>query len=469
MTPRAMSVQRTFIATALACTAVIGGIVPQAHADITIWDQPGEGEEPARYLDLMAVVQPGFIWRQNDEYNPVTDDTLVLSTARIGFNMKFVEYLYGEIELAATPTPSLLDGYVDARPFDWLQVRFGQMQMPFLYTYRFGAQNLAFNDRHIYVPGGDRPFLRYLNQRDLGLMVHGRIGDVDPSSTLPVGEYAFGAYLGRGPNQTRNDDDAFLYTGRLQLHALGVPEGYDTESDLARNETPRLTFGGAVYTNCDDRGQWNRGFTTDAEFRWQGLYVSGTFVWFKNGASSGLGNTLGYDGACTGVEGAGDHIASGGGAQVQYVLPQAWLGYQHSLELLARYDTVSPQAPCNTETGDCGVLGGDNTTPGYVAPPEYLDSDNAPTRHRITFGLNYFPTSRQPVAALAKLPTSPRDRGCLHGGGSDRRHQGRHLLGPGHRWPLGTSHGQSKHTQDRRHRRRADVRRRVGVLARDWL
>jgi hypothetical protein len=54
---------------------------------------------------------------------------------------------------------------------------------------------------------------------------------------------------------------------------------------------------------------------------------------------------------------------------------------------------VSPNSPCDKETGRCGVFGGGETTPGYVAPPNYGDSDNGPTRGRLTVGINYYPTS----------------------------------------------------------------------------
>jgi hypothetical protein len=374
---------------------VLLGTSGEARADIALWEQPGPGGVPVRYVELGAFVQPGFIWRQNDEFNPIQDDTVIVNHARLGVDAKLHDWIFADIELEATPSPTLLDAYVDAVVFPWLGARFGQQKIPFLHTYRFGAQNLSFNDRLVYVPDVDRPYLRYLNERDIGLVFHGRIGDLDADSALPVGEYAFGAFLGRGPNQTRNDDEAFLYTGRLMLHATGLPQAYDQEGDLARNRIPRLTLGGAVYSNCDDRGQWNRGFTADAELRWEGLYASGTFVWFKNGAAGGLGDTLGYGDACAGVAGAPDHIASGGSAQVQYVLPQAWLGVQHALELLVRYDSVSPNAPCDITTGECDFLGGDEATAGYVPPPDFVDADNAPTRHRITFGINYFPTTEQ--------------------------------------------------------------------------
>lgn len=397
----------------LAAGALISAQTLPAEADVTVYEEIDQGEV-VRDLQIGAFLQPGFIWRQGSQpkegetdpavaANPLPDDVFILRAARARVKGRALPWLKAEIELETTPAPQLLDGYIDITPWDWLQARIGQQTVPFLWTYRFGRDDLAFADRAVYVPSGqDRAYLRYLSQRDIGLMFHGRVGDLDPESMLPVFEYAAGAFMGRGANQTRNDDEAFLYAGRAQLHILGLPEGYQYESDLMRNEIPRVAVGGAVYTNCDDRGQFNRGFTFDTEFRWEGLYASGTFVWFKNGKSRGIGSVLGYggeddngvfQGACSGAEGSPDHIASGASAQVGYVLPRQWLG-QHGLELLYRFDQVNPNSPCDPNTG-CGAFGKGEEAEGYVAPPEYNDSDNAPSRYRMTFGLNYFPTSEQ--------------------------------------------------------------------------
>lgn len=82
-------------------------------------------------------------------------------------------------------------------------------------------------------------------------------------------------------------------------------------------------------------------------------------------------------------------------AQAQYVLPHFVPEQKHSFELLARFDQVNPQSPCNSVTGKCKFLGGGPDTPGYLVPASYDDADNAPTRYRITAGLNWFPDDRQ--------------------------------------------------------------------------
>jgi hypothetical protein len=254
-------------------------------------------------------------------------------------------------------------------------------------------ESQAFNDRPLYTAfGQERPALRYLSSRDIGLMFKGMVGDARSTSRALVFEYWAGAFLGRGTNQIRNDDEAFLYAARVSAHLFGVPDGAENESDLARNQTLRWATGAGVYTNCDDRGQWNRGFTADSEVRYRGLFAAASFVWFKNGPSSGLGDTLGYGSKCSGSSTLATHLSSGASVQVQYVLPQSIFPLQgQALEVLFRADYVDPVSPVE------GFFGGNEQTAGYAAPSAYSDADNSPTRWRLTFGVNWFPTGRQTI------------------------------------------------------------------------
>ncbi len=365
-----------------------------ARADMRLLEQTGDDGAPVRYLDVFAFAQPGFLWRQNDDYAPVVDDSFTL-TARLGVHAQIARWAQLKAELDTFPSPALADGYAEGNFFRWLNVRLGQFKVPYLRTYQFGTTELGFADRLVYTSlAPDRAYLSFLKERDIGVMVHGRIGSDDVESMIPALDYSLGVFLGRGPNQTRNPNHAFLYAARVQLHALGVPDGLQHEGDLARNKRPKVMLGAAVYSNCDDRGDWNRGFTTDLELRWRGLYAAGSLVWMKNGGASGLGETLGYGDACHGITGLGDFISSGWHAQVQYVLPLPERVFKtHTIELGARWDSVNPNSPCNAESGSCGVFGGNTTTPGYVAPQDYNDPDNAPTRGRLTMGVNYYPTA----------------------------------------------------------------------------
>lgn len=363
----------------------------KASADIRFWEDGGTPEAPARYLSLDLLLQPGFIWRQNDDNAPLKDDNFLLQRARLGLRAKIQDWLFARFELEATPTPSLQDAYLDLRFHQAAWLRLGQFRQGFLKTFEFGEGNIGFIDRTLYVPqGSDRDFLRYLSPRDVGAMATGKVGDLDGDAHSPVLQYWAGVFLGRGGNQTRNDDDAFLYAARLTLHIFGEPEGGDNESDLARNDFPRVAIGGGGYTNCDDRGNWNRGFTVDSEFRYKGLYALGTFVWFRNGATNGAGRALGYTTKkCNGTDPStenDENIAMGASAQLQYALPQEWTNWggwfaNQTFELVSRFDYVSPNEPV-----------GDNQR---QVPNAFLNTDNPPTRYRLTFGANWFPTSVQ--------------------------------------------------------------------------
>jgi hypothetical protein len=390
---------------ALAAIA-IGSAPSTASADIRVWsdDDGGDAEDgepsgdevgPDRFLDLTAFAQPGFIYRMDDPNAGRTDDTFWLQRARMGFRAQLFPWLRFRMEVELSPVTLLRDAFLEVVAHPALQIRVGQFLVPFLRAYSFNELNLGFLDRPVYVPiNPDRSFIRYLSPRDVGAMVHGLIGDPSPDSTTPVGQYQLGAFIGRGPNIAQNDDGVFLYAARLQLHVLGVPRGMEAESDLARNEIPKVAVATSAYSNCDDRGNWNRGFAVDTELRWEGVYASAGFVWFRNSAGSAF---FASEEDCRGnFDDTGaplDFVSRGAHLQVQYVLhPEIFPVPGMDLEVLARIDWVDANSPYDD---DDPLFGGGPQSPGYIPPANYTDSDNPPTRWRLTFGLNWFPTGDQ--------------------------------------------------------------------------
>ncbi len=376
---------------------------PAASADVRVWEQHPDDAAHHRYLDVTGFLQPGYIFRLtgNDKNAGVTDDTPWLHRARIGLAAQMVPWLRLRIELELAPVATLEDAYVEMPLSPAFAVRAGQFLVPFLRSYQYNELNLAFIDRPVYVPETpDRGYLRFLSPRDIGLEVHGLIGDPSPEGSSPVLAYHAGGFLGSGANINRNDDNALLWAARLQLHLLGVPEGAGSENDLAYNERPRVAVAAAVYSNCDDRANWNRGFTFDSELRFRGLYASAAVVWFRNSAAgTGLGKILGYGDFCKGslldASNPGgptrDFVSRGVHVQVQYVLPTMLFPlHGQSLEVLARFGWVDPDSPYVASNP---LFGGGTGSPNYEPPSSYTDSDNAPTRYRFTFGLNWFPTS----------------------------------------------------------------------------
>jgi len=388
---------RLFVALLLLSTAANALAPTTARADIRVWEENEDDIWHHRWFAFTGFAQPGFLYRQNDKNNPSSQDQFWLQRARFGFRTQLHRFIQLRFEMEGMPTPNLTDVFVDMPFHTAFSIRFGQFLLPFLRTYQINEVNQAFIDRLVYTPQQpDRAALRYLNPRDVGIMFTGIIGNADPDVMSPAVQYWVGAFLGRGANQLINEDNAFLYSARVNVHVLGPPKAADQESDLANNENPHVAVGGGVYTNCDDRGNYNRGVTFDSEFRFRGFYAYASFVRFYNGPvnGDGLGKFLGYDGAnsCRRKAASGEpHAAWGASFQAQYVLPPMLFPVRdQALEVLARFDFVAPQNPA-----DGSFLGGGTETPTYTPPTDYINSDNPPSRWRLTFGLNWFPTREQ--------------------------------------------------------------------------
>lgn len=367
-----------------------------ARADFRLWEENADDVWHHRYFAATGYLQAGFLYRQNDANSPTSDDQFWLQRARFGFRAQLHRWLVMRMELETSPAASLTDAYIEAPVSPMFSVRVGQFKVPFLRSVLFTETALGFIDRPLYTPQSpDRRTFGNIYGRDVGIMFTGTFGNREVARHAPALQYMVGAFLGRGANQIVNDDSAFLYAGRLLFHVFGAPEGAEVEGDYIRNDFPRVAIGAGAYTNCDDRGNWNRGWTVDSEFRYRGLFASVSFVRFRNGGvnGNGLGKLFGYQGSCNEGVGAGaiDSVAWGVNAQVQYMLPQTFFPFaEQSLELLTRFDAVAPN---NTANGS--FLGGGVGTPGYTAPSAYADSDNAPSAWRLTFGVNWFPTSSQ--------------------------------------------------------------------------
>jgi len=387
----------------LACLLLPLALPARAAADIRVWEDGGDAEAeeegegaagPDRFVALTAFAQPGFIIRADDDFSGRTDDTFWLQRARFGIRAQLWPWLRFRMEVELAPVALLQDAFLEVVIHPAFQIRVGQFLVPFLRAYSFNELNLGFLDRPVYVPiNPDRAFIRYLSPRDVGGMLHGLIGDPSPARTDPVVQYQLGAFIGRGANVTQNDG-VFLWAGRLQLHVRGVPDGVEAESDIVRNQEAKVAVATSVYSNCDDRGNWNRGFAVDSELRWNGLYASAGFVWFRNSAGSAF---FAEQSDCLGnFDDMGrplDFVSRGAHLQVQYVLDRQLFPIEGmDLELMARVDFVDANSPYDSSDP---LFGGDSTTPGYIAPASFTDSDNPPTRWRLTFGLNWFPTGEQ--------------------------------------------------------------------------
>ena len=386
-----------------------------AQADIRVWEtgaDPDGDPRLHRYLDITGFVQPGFILRIEKQPDVPSasgpglaeivpgDDRFLLQRARLGLRSRIAWWLEARLELELTSPgnegrwqPGLADAYLEFAPHELLQIRLGQFQVPFLRAFQFHELDLGFIDRPNYTGS------YALSARDLGVMIRGEVGDTSPGAATPVFEYQLAMFTGGQENSFENRDGAFLLAARLELHLTGRPQGGAEESDLARNTRPRVALAASGYSNCFHG--WNRGWNVDAEFRWQGLYVSTAFLWLKNspGRETGFGAALGYDDQCRSLmlgpslETEKVFVSRAAHLQVQYVLPELLFPIRNqALEMLARADWFDPNSPYNS---DNPILGSGSSAPSYRPPAGFFEFANRPTQLRLTFGLNWFPTGTQ--------------------------------------------------------------------------
>ena len=395
MSPRTVRVLWTF-----ASLVVAASVSTDVYADARVFErgrdaETGEIPQPRehRYVDLTAFLQPGLLLRFADD-GPLVNDTdeLVLHRARIGVDASPVWWARLKLEAdLAEGSFQLTDAFVELRPHPAVHLTLGRMPAPFLLAYRFHESNLGFVDRPLYTPLAEqRAFLSMFAPRDLGVRVSGRVGDLEPGAHTPVFEYALAAMTRPERRAMRPEDGSeWIYTGRVAFHPLGIADGEAYEGDLARNTVPRVAVGGGVYTGCEL--DWSRAFTADVELRWQGLYVSGAYVWSKNGPAAD--RQLGY-GRCGGGATGDRTVSAGSHAQVAYVLPELLFPVRgQALEVMARFDWVQPEAPFDP---DRRLRGGTTSHPDYVVP-NTLDGPRGPERNRWSFGLTWHASMSTPM------------------------------------------------------------------------
>lgn len=400
MSPRTARVLWTF-----ASLVVAASVSTDVYADARVFErgrdaETGEIPQPRehRYVDLTAFLQPGLLLRFTDGARLEDDarrlndtDEIVLHRARLGIDASPVWWARLKLEAdLAEGSFRLTDAFVELRPHPAVHLTFGRMPAPFLLAYRFHESNLGFVDRPLYTPLAEqRAFLEMFAPRDLGVRVSGRVGDLEPGAHTPVFEYALAAMTRPERGVRPEDGSEWIYSGRVAFHPLGIADGEAYEGDLARNTVPRVAVGGGVYTGCER--DWSRAFTADLELRWQGLYVSGAYLWSKNGPASD--RELGY-GRCGGGTTGDRTVSAGSHAQVAYVLPELLFPVRgQALEVMARFDWVQPEAPFDSERR---LRGGTTSHPDYVMPST-LDGPRGPERSRWSFGVTWHASTSTPM------------------------------------------------------------------------
>jgi len=142
-------------------------------------------------------------------------------------------------------------------------------------------------------------------------------------------EYNLGVYNGNGINQEVNDNDSFLYVGRLVWTPFG--EYKLEESALDYPATPRLALGVSGFQNTTGTGTGEREITRlngEFAFKVKGLNMTGEYYTEETDAVTGV-NPVDRDAFYY---------------QIGYLFPN------QKFELAGRYAVISPDTAASTDT-----------------------------------------------------------------------------------------------------------------------
>jgi phosphate-selective porin len=224
----------------------------------------------------------------------------------------------------------LRDAYVTWSPLRDVNVRFGQMKVPFALQRRVSSGSLQFADRTAVMSelNLDRDSGLVLLSNNLGGL-HGTLG------------YQVGVFGGDGRNRAYADPGV-LAVARLQVKPLG-PIDELVEADLGHSPTPRLMLAAnAAWNSGSRRAQSTLGAAfaharfdyrhlgADAQFKWRGLSLQGE--WLYREADRDETSVVQKDGSKL-VERS--RSAWGVYGQAGYALTGHW-------EVAARYGTLHP-------------------------------------------------------------------------------------------------------------------------------
>jgi len=159
------------------------------------------------------------------------------------------------LQVNAVSTPILLDAKLGLRLGSWSTAEVGRMKVPFSGEQLASAAVLDFVNRARVVsalaPG-----------RQVGAQLHGRTAG-------GVLDWAGGAF--NGTTAAANDNEEFLYVGRLVLHAGGDPAAtpagrrFDVGASFGRSRDAAVAFGGLIPSFAGTRtllgadARWQRG------------------------------------------------------------------------------------------------------------------------------------------------------------------------------------------------------------------
>ncbi|HEY9247527.1 MAG TPA: porin [Rariglobus sp.] len=210
--------------------------------------QPGllavmpDGKEPKLRINGLVQFQGEFGDTGDSRYSTDNNDRFLLRRVRLGVSGQFLEEVDFKVEGEYVGTSvTLTDGFVNWNHFDEANLKFGQFKTPFGYEFLAADPKLYTIERSL---GSD---VLTLN-RQIGAQASGQF--LDKRLT-----YAAGLFNGNGANIKTNDNDSFLYAGRV----AGTP----WQGKLF-NQPATWTVGANAYASTDKSVSMNKELLIDS-------------------------------------------------------------------------------------------------------------------------------------------------------------------------------------------------------------
>ena len=184
------------------------------------------GREPTLSVGGLLQAQADF-GDKGDARFTTGNDRFYLRRARINIQGKFLEEFdfrlegdfSGTVAEATGNRAQMTDGYINWNRFDFANVKVGQFKTPFGFEQLYADPRLFIAERTLVND-------RLTASRQIGVQVGGDVFDKQFS-------YATGVFNGTGVNTTANDNDKFMWAGRVSAVGWqGTWLGQDTKWTL---------------------------------------------------------------------------------------------------------------------------------------------------------------------------------------------------------------------------------------------